>query len=166
MAAFLRRREGNMAIEFAFIAPLLILLMGGTYELGGGLDANSQLSTMVAQVALAWGDCVDTPTGVCVEEMNRYVQARANIAPSLDPARLSLNLWQVSVSGIVVSATYGTGPLTAAATAAARAQIPDGQSGVVAIGSYHYQARAFIVVTQPFIGSGILLTQQAVARKS
>lgn len=166
MVAFLRARQGAMAVEFAFVVPLLVLIMGGTYELAGGIDANSQLSTMVAQVALAWGDCVDQPAGTCAIEMSRYIAARANIAPSLNANQLSLNLWQVSVTGTSVYAAYGTAPLTAAAIAAARAQILDGQNGVVVIGSYSYRARAFDVVTQPFIGSGITFTQQAVGRKA
>lgn len=145
--------------------PVLILLMGATYELAGGIEANSQLNIMVGQVALSWGDCSDSPAGTCQTEMNQYIAARSNIAPVLNTSQLTLNLWQVNNSFGTINVVYGTTAITPAARDLALAQIPGGQSGVVAIGSYTYQARAFVVVTQPFIGSGIVLSQQAVARK-
>ena len=163
---FRRQQRASVAIEFAFLVPILILLMGGTYELAGGIEANSQLNTMVGQVALSWGDCSDSPAGTCRTEMNQYISALSNIAPALDSTKLTLSLWQVSVSFGTVNMVYGTTALTANARAIALAQIPDGQSGVVIIGNYTFNARAFTLVTQPFIGSGIVLSQTAVARKA
>ncbi len=165
-ARFARQERASIVIEFAILVPVLILLMGATYELAGGIEANSQLNTMVGQVALSWGDCNDAPSGTCQTEMNQYIAARTNIAPVLNTSQLTLDLWQVTNAFGTVNVVYGTRAITAAARNLALAQIPDGQSGVIAIGSYTYQARAFVVVTQPFIGSGIVLSQQAVARKS
>ncbi|OQW52236.1 TadE/TadG family type IV pilus assembly protein [Candidatus Raskinella chloraquaticus] len=162
---FTRQERGSIAVEFAILVPVLILLMGATYELAGGIEANSQLNIMVGQVALSWGDCSDSPAGDCQAEMNQYIAARTNIAPALNTSQLTLNLWQVNNSYGTVNVVYGTTAITAAATNLALAQIPEGQSGVIAIGSYNYQARAFTVVTQPFIGSGIVFSQHAVARK-
>lgn len=168
MSAAVRDNNASIAVEFAFLMPVLILLLGGSFELSGAIQANAHLTTMVGQVALSWGDCVDNPTGTCQTEMSQYVSSntKSEIARSLDPGQFSLNLWQVSVSGTTVSTTYGTTGLTPAATAAALAQIPGGNSGVVVIGSYFYRPRVFTVVTQPFIGNGYAFSQTAVARKT
>ena len=166
LIAFVRGERASIAVEFAFLVPVLILLMGGTYEVSGAIEANSQLNIMVGQVALSWGDCNDSPTGTCQTEMNQYVTARANIVPALNGGQLTLNLWQVTVLGTTVSTSYSTSAITAAAISVARAQIPSGNTGIVVIGSYTFQARAFTVVTQPFIGSGLIFSQTAAARKT
>src|SRR6185312_13368310 len=48
---FLRSREGTVAIEFAFIAPVLILLFLGTIELCNALICRQKVTTMAASAA-------------------------------------------------------------------------------------------------------------------
>lgn len=47
----LQAREGTVAIEFAFIAPLLILLFLGTIELCNALICRQKVTTMAASAA-------------------------------------------------------------------------------------------------------------------
>ena len=51
LARFAHRRDGTVAIEFAFIAPILILLFLGTVEVCNALICREKVTTLAASAA-------------------------------------------------------------------------------------------------------------------
>lgn len=52
LAAFWRRREGNVALEFALIAPVLLLLLLGLVDFGRAVAASRELVAAAEAAAL------------------------------------------------------------------------------------------------------------------
>lgn len=52
-AAYLRQTEGNVAVEFALIAPILLLLLLGLVDFGRAVAASRELSAGAAAAALS-----------------------------------------------------------------------------------------------------------------
>lgn len=51
LANFLRAKTGMAAVEFAMIAPILIVMAFGTIELAKGLDCHSKIASMATAAA-------------------------------------------------------------------------------------------------------------------
>ncbi len=147
-----------MAVEFALVAPLLLTMAGGIVELGGVLRAYAAVNRLAMQYAIGFADCSDTSGGTCQTELNQYVTSFTigNIAPMLTPANLVIGMSQVSMNGTTPTVEYqssGSPGLSAAQTAALRAAVASGQTGVVDTVTYRYSLLVFATLMTPIIGS-------------
>jgi len=168
--AFLRERNGSVAVEFALIAPILIVIMAGLYEVGHAFQALSASNELASQYALAWADCADSPVGTCNTEIGLYspTAAIANVAPQLTAASVDLQMFQVSMSGTTPTVVYhyGATALTAAQTTAAQAALTDGQSGVVVTVNYTYTVSIFPTALSGLIPATIPMSFTVVQLKA
>src|ERR1700722_6120986 len=130
----MRDRRGSVAVEFALVAPLLLTLAGGIFELGAVLRAYVAVNRLAMQYAISFADCSDTPSGACQTELNQYVTSFmvGNIAPMLIPANLAVSMSQVLMNGTTPTVEYqstGSAALSAAQTTALQAAVASGQTG-------------------------------------
>ena len=65
LRSFLGSRRGNAAIEFAIVAPVMLLLTGGIVEFGLVFKVYNSVNRLATQYASAWSDCSDFPAGTC-----------------------------------------------------------------------------------------------------
>jgi Flp pilus assembly protein TadG len=142
---------GIAAIEFAMLAPLMVLFLGGIIEFGRLFQVQAACNRLATQIAMAWADCSDNPVGTCSTEMNNLVSSNAlqNIAPQLTYANLSLSMFEVSVSGGSVTTVYHApagAALSAAQQTAATTVIASGQTGVVVTVTYTHSLAFFNTV--------------------
>lgn len=150
--------DGTAAVEFALVAPLLLLLAGATVEFGSIFKVYNATDRLAAQYAISWADCSDYPTGTCLTELASYTASAtvANVAPQLVPANLTLQMFQVQMSGTtpVVVYAYPTGTtLTAAQTSAAQGVLQSGQSGVLVTATYQHSLNLFSVLMSSYLSS-------------
>jgi Flp pilus assembly protein TadG len=158
-------RNGSVAIEFAFVAPVMMMLAGGIFVLGSLLRANAAVNRLAMQYAISFADCSDTSSGVCLTELNQYetTAALGNIAPQLAVANLTLTMAQVQMNGTTPTVEYPSGlSLTATQNSALQAVVTAGSvSGltyVVVTATYIYTPPLFASVMQPIIGSSVTLS--------
>ncbi len=92
----LREESGQSIVEFAIIAPLLLLLMGGIidgawlfHQVQSALHAAANAAQHGAVLATGTGRCVGGPDPVLVAAIS---EAAKRAAPSLDPSRLVVNV--------------------------------------------------------------------------
>lgn len=153
---FLRSRGGSTAVEFAIIAPIVIVILGGLYEVGHAFQSLSAVNELATQYAISWADCADNPAGTCNTEIGLYSPAAAigNVAPQLTAANVTLQMFQVTMSGTTPGVTYAYpsgAALSAAQTTAAQTAFTSGQTGVIVTVSYTYNVTVF-----PGVLSGII----------
>lgn len=168
ISRFLRNRRGVAAVEFAILAPVMALMMGGVVEVGGVIRAYSDVHRLTMQYAVSFADCPDTSatsggTGSCGDEISKYTSSStiSNFMPQINPTKLSLSLIQVQFSGSTPTVTYPVGAsLTTAQTAALTAlyaSVPSSYTGttnaIVVTSSYQYSLIAFGKIMAPIIGS-------------
>ena len=153
---FARSRRGSAAVEFAIIAPIVLVILGGLYEVGHAFQTLAAVNELASQYAISWADCSDNPAGTCNTEISLYSPSNAigNVAPQLTAASVTLQMFQVTMSGTTPSVTYaypsGAG-LTAAQTTAAQAAFTSGQTGVIVTVNYTYNVTVF-----PGVLSGVI----------
>jgi Flp pilus assembly protein TadG len=140
---FARCRRGSVAVEFSFLAPILIVMMAGLFEVGHAFQTLTAANELASQYAISWADCTDNPAGTCNTEIGLYSPAAAigNIAPQLTTTGVTLQMFQVSMNGTTPTVTYSypTGSsLTAAQTTAAQNALSSGQNGVIVTVQYTY----------------------------
>jgi hypothetical protein len=149
---YLSSRSANAAVEFAIVLPVLMLFAGSTTELGRAFQVYDAANELATQYAIAWADCSDYPTGACSTEMSSLTTASAiaNIAPQLTTANVTLQMFQVQMSGTTPTVIYAGGypasastTLSSAQTAAAAAAFADGQSGIIVTVSYAHSLLYF-----------------------
>jgi Flp pilus assembly protein TadG len=151
---WLKSARGSAAVEFAFIAPIVIVILGGLYEVGCAFQALTAVNELASQYAISWADCLDNPAGTCNTEMNLYKPAAAigNVAPQLTAANTTVQMFQVTMNGTTPSVTYPSGStLNAVQTLAAQNAFLSGQTGVIVTVSYTYTVSLF-----PGVLSGII----------
>jgi Flp pilus assembly protein TadG len=170
LAAFGADRRAVVAIEFAIIAPVMLLLAGGVFEIGSLLHANAAVNRLAMQYAVSFANCSDTSAGACQTELNQYATTAAlgNIAPQLSSALVTLSMAQVTMNGTSPTIEYAspTGlTLSAAQTAALQAAVASGQAGVVVTVTYKYSPLVFTTLMAPYIGSSFTLTYTAAQLK-
>jgi Flp pilus assembly protein TadG len=89
--AYLRRMEGNVALEFALIAPVLLLLLLGLVDFGRAVAASRELSAGAAAAALFAVHNGDPQTNRSeIEELARGAAGRAGAAATVDVAETYL----------------------------------------------------------------------------
>lgn len=163
-------RRAVVAVEFAVVAPIMVLLAGAIFEIGSLLRTSAAVNRLTMQYAVSYADCSDTASGVCLTELDEYptTAALGNIAPQLKAASVTLKMAQVKMNGLVptIEYIYPTGSsLTNAQTAALQAAIPSGQSGIVITISYPYRLLVFSSLMSPFIGSSFTFSYTAAQLK-
>src|ERR1700712_2538102 len=97
---FRAARQGNAAIEFALIVPVMLLLMAGIVELGRAFEIYSAVDRLTTRYATAWADCNDSPAGACQTEIAQYTSASSikNFVPQLT-STVTLRMIEVTMSG-------------------------------------------------------------------
>jgi len=156
---FLASRRGAAAVEFAFIAPVMVLMAAGVYECGGIFQSLTAVNRLASQYAISWADCSDLPVGACNTELGLYdtTSAIQNVAPQLTGA-VTLQMYQVAKSGSILTVTYAypsSAGLNAAQTTAANAVLSSGQSGVVVTVNYTYTLSIFSGVLSGIIPASV-----------
>ena len=151
--------SGSAAVEFSFIAPVLILLGAGAFELTRAFQARSAIDMLASQYAIVYADCVDLPAGTCNTELSSYSASATvkNLAPLLVHT-VTLQMFQVVMNGATPQVTYAYpsgAALTAAQSAAASAVLTSGQTGVVVTVSYTYTLDVFPGVLNGMVPSSI-----------
>ncbi len=180
----MRAHQAVAAIEFALIAPILVLFVAGVVEFGRAFQVFEAVNRLAAQYAVAYADCSDVPAGTCSSEVANYINQNAiqNIAPQLQYANLSLQMFQVSIATsppYAVSVTYGSGStLTVAQTTAAQTALTaaaqsaltnNNQSSVNAVivtAAYTHSLIYFPGPMRPFLSSYLTPAYTVVQLKS
>jgi Flp pilus assembly protein TadG len=168
---FVASERANAAIEFAFVLPLIISLFAGIAEFGRAFQVYNATNKLASQYAIAWADCSDVPVGACQTELNTLTASNTitNVAPQLTSSRLSITMFQMTMSGTtpVVLYAYPSGAtLTASQTTAAQASIPSGQTGVLVAASYTHSLAYFPKQMTTFLGSYLTPSYTIVQLKS
>jgi Flp pilus assembly protein TadG len=89
---FLRDRGGLAAVEFAFVAPILILAYFGVAELCGALLAQRKTS----HVASAIGDLTAQYSAPTVADMNNFFAAGQTIMSPSDTTTLKMRVSEIT----------------------------------------------------------------------
>ncbi|HUO23941.1 MAG TPA: TadE family protein [Caulobacteraceae bacterium] len=137
-----------MAVEFAIIAPMMIVILAGIYEIGHAFQAMTAANALASQYAISWADCQDNPTGTCLTEMGLYTptDSIANLEPQLTASSVNVEMFQVSMTGTTPVVTYAyplATPLTASQITAAQTSLQNGQTGVIVTVNYTYTVSIF-----------------------
>lgn len=163
---WLRSTRATAAVEFAMIAPVLLLLTGGIIEFGLAFQVYNGANRVASQYAVAWADCPDTPAGTCQTELGKFSDASAiaNIVPQLVPTRLTLTMFQVKMVGTtptVVLSYPSSASLTSEQTTAAQAAFTAGQTGVIVSVTYNHALQFFSAMTtvMPNLTAAYTVTQ-------
>jgi Flp pilus assembly protein TadG len=167
---FARSGEGTAAVEFAFILPVLLLLFAGVVEIGRLFQVYDATNRLATQYAIVFADCSNVPAGACSTELAALgsTSAIANIVPQLQTSLLSLNIFQVSMSGTTPTVVYSFpagATLTAGQTLAAQGVLANGQSGVVVTATYSHSLQFFQTLMSPYLGSVLSPSYTAVQLK-
>ena len=161
---------GSAAVEFAFIAPILLAMFAGVLEIGRIFQVYNATNRLATQYANVYADCSDSPAGTCSTELGVLASTSAisNIVPQLDTSRLSLSVFQVSMSGTTPTVVYASpsgASLTAGQISAAQALLSNGQPGVVVTATYSHSLQFFQTLMTPYLGSLLTASYTAVQLK-
>jgi Flp pilus assembly protein TadG len=154
---FIAATKGAAAVEFVFIAPLAILIFAGVAEFGRIFQVYNATNRLASQYAIAWADCLDTPTGTCATELAEYWQPSsiANFAPQLNAKGLTLQMFEVQMSGTTPNVVYSypsNASLTPAQAGFAETTFHSGQTGVIVTATYQHRLKFFSTLMTPFLG--------------
>jgi Flp pilus assembly protein TadG len=168
---FLKARGATSAIEFAFVAPVMLLMAAGITEIGRYYAVYDAANRLADQYAGAWADCSDVPTGTCATELSTFSSANviSNIVPQLTPAQTTLSMFQIAMVGstpTVVSSYPSGASLSGAQTTAATSAFSSGQSGVVVTVSYTHTLAFFPASMASILGSVLNISYTVVQLKS
>jgi Flp pilus assembly protein TadG len=167
---FVSSRSGSAAIEFAFIAPVLLTMIAGVVELGRLYQVYNGANRLATQYAIVYADCSDNPVGTCATEVALLGSSNAisNIEPQLQNSLLSLSIFQVSMSGTTPTVVYSYpsgASLTSSQVTAAQGLLTSGQSGVVVTATYSHTLQFFQTLMSPYLGSVLTPSYTAVQLK-
>ncbi len=172
--------RATSAMEFAFILPVMMILIGGMVEFGRWFQAYDGVNRLANRYASVYSDCNDNPSNLpvspqaCNVELALYwpTAALANIAPQLSNGTASVRLFQVKYStagAATVMYSYPAGAtLTAAEASAGSATIPASyaqETGVIVSVQYTFAAAFFPQLFQQLAPNGIVNIQYTVAQR-
>lgn len=171
LPCFLKERRATAATEFALIMPLVVLLFAAIVEFGRIYQVYNATNMIASQFAIVWADCSDSPAGTCQTELGNYTTTAMinNIAPQLNPANLTLQMFEVTMSGSSPSIVYSypsTATLSAAQTTLAQANFVSGQTGVIVTATYSHSLQFFSTLITPFLGAYLTPTYTIAQLKS
>lgn len=151
-------RNATAAVEFALVLPIIVFMFGATIEFGRIFQVYAATNRLASQFAIAWADCSDYPAGACQTELTAYSASYsiANIAPQLDPTKLTLTMFEVTMSGTTPTIVYSypaSATLTAAEKSAAQANFGTSGTGVIVYVSYAHTLDFFNNLMTPVLGS-------------
>lgn len=129
-----RDRSGSIAIEFALLAPLLLLLVFGTMRVGHALGvqhALTQLAASAARQALPSGNAEDREGAV-----RKFIRDSAGSFALLDPSRIGLIVNETS-SSLVVSVSMDVSHIPDIPIVSAAFRFPAQQSASAVIAVQH-----------------------------
>jgi Flp pilus assembly pilin Flp len=168
--------RASAVIEFALLAPFVALLIAGVTEMGRLFVVYNATNRLATQYAIAWSDCYDSPAGTCATEMSLYTPQNAvkNFVPQLylpTPvcSTLTLQMFQISMSGTTPTVTYAyptATSLSTAQTTLARTTFASGQSGVVVTATCVYSLGYFSSLMTPFLAGRLTPSYTALQLKS
>lgn len=150
----LRSERGTAAVEFALIAPFMLLIAAGIVEIGLTFKVNNSVNRLASQYAIGWSDCYDSST-TCADELANYWTPRVvkSMAPQLDYADITkLKMLQVTRGAgntftVDASKRYSKGgtdySLSAAETTLALQTLDPGNVGVVVTVTYNRTLQFF-----------------------
>ena len=167
---FLKAEGATSAIEFAFVAPVMLLMAAGITEIGRYYSVYDASNLLADQYASAWADCTDVPTGTCATELSTFSSAStiANIVPELTPSQTTLSMFQITMVGTtptVVSSYPSGAALSGSQSAAAASAFTSGQSGVVVTVSYNHSLVYFPAAMASILGSVLNISYTVVQLK-
>jgi Flp pilus assembly protein TadG len=167
---FARSRSGTAAIEFAFICPILVMMIAAVVEIGRLYQVYNATNRLATQYAIVYSDCSDLPSGTCNTELSALGAANSvsNIVPQLQSSLLSLTIFQVSMSGTTPTVVYSYpagATLTTGQVMAAQGVLSDGQSGVVVTATYNHTLQFFQTLMTPYLASVLTASYTAVQLK-
>jgi Flp pilus assembly protein TadG len=160
LSRFIHSSSATAAIEFAFIVPIMVTMMAGVVECGRLFQVYNATNRIATQLAIVYADCTDTPVGTCGTEANSYMTSQfvANIVPQLTVSALSLQVFQVSMTGTTPTVVYAapTGStLSASQISAAQGALASGQSGVVVTATYTHTLQFFQTLMNAYLSSAL-----------
>jgi Flp pilus assembly protein TadG len=160
LGAIAAQRRAVVSIEFAIIAPVMVLMAGGAVEMGLLLRVYTATQRLAVQYAISYADCPDTVSGACQTEAAEYATASAigNVAPQLVPGQLTLTIIQAHMTGTTPAAVYAYpvgSTLTATQIAAVDAVSLSGENAVVVTAAYQHTLLYFPAMMNPLIGQAL-----------
>lgn len=158
---FATDERGVAAVEFAFVLPLLLVLLAGALELRAAWQAARSVNTLAAQAALVIADCKTTNPSGCAGEAQQISNAVGWLAPQLERSRLTIDAAELTRTGGAAKLVSGSQDLANALGPAALARFREGQTGIAIRVTYSHLPTAFA----SFLGSAFTekLTFQATA---
>jgi len=157
---FLRDRGGLAAIEFAFVAPILILAYFGVAELCGGMLAQRKTS----HVASAIGDLTSQYSAPAPSDINNFFAAGQTIMSPSDTTTLKMRISAVqenaagtaaSVIWSCASSNWAVLAKTTAETLPQANMIAAGQSVIMAETQYTYTSPVSYLLPSAFSYSNV-----------
>lgn len=100
--------RGAAAIEFAYMAPLLLLLLLGTIETGRAIDINRHFAMVTAAVGdlVAREEYLGTSDSDATDNLNAMMDSIAHMMQPYDASQLKLGVFQVRASPDDANDTY------------------------------------------------------------
>jgi Flp pilus assembly protein TadG len=155
---FFRDRRGAAAVEFAFVAPLMILLYYGMAELTQGMIADRRTS----HVASVIGDLVAQDTQVSQTDITDVFNVGKAVIAPFPTATLNMRITSVKADAggtpkVVWSKTSGTTliPLTGTVSGLPAGLLAANESVIMAEATYVYTS-----TTQKVLPNGLTFTQK------
>lgn len=149
---FGKAKSGLAALEFAILAPMMVLILFGSVDLIDVLNANRRAQNVAASLA----DVIARDTEVSNAEINGLWAAAdvlifPNPSDTLQMRVTSIRIVDASTARVVWSDAHGgMNPLTANSTIALpAAMMQPGTSVILAETSYRYRSATGIVLSQP-----------------
>ncbi|MCR9137119.1 MAG: pilus assembly protein [Alphaproteobacteria bacterium] len=151
-AVLLRDREGAGAVEFAFVAPLLVLIYMGAVEISVALSVDTKVSR-AGNITL---DLITQGTSITKSEMKDLVDVAAGIMAPFDASDIELKFTGITVDGsknAKIDWSWGS-KTTKPYTKGAVVDIP---SGLKIANSYYIRSEIVnthqFLTSYPFMGS-------------
>lgn len=146
------------------------MMFAGVVEVGRLFQVYNATNRLATQYANVFADCSDSPAGICNNELAALgsPNAIANIVPQLQASLLSVNIFQVSMSGTTPTVVYcfpAGASLTASQKLAAQGVLLSGDSGVVITATYNHSLQFFRTLMSSWLGGALSPSYTAVQIK-